>query len=82
MKTALFAIGFAAAIATPAFAGECPLLHAQIASAVGNRFDNGAYTAKVLSNEGEKLHKEGKHADSVKKYEEAAKAAGITLKRK
>ena len=28
------------------------------------------------------LHSEGKHADSVAKYEEAAKGVGVTLDRK
>jgi hypothetical protein len=28
------------------------------------------------------LHTEGKHAESVAKYEEAAKAVGVTLDRK
>lgn len=82
MRTALLTLGLIAGTVTPAFASECPLLHAQVATAVGNRFDAGAHTAKGLAAEGEKLHKDGKHVDSVKKYEEAAKAAGITLKRK
>jgi hypothetical protein len=35
-----------------------------------------------LTDEAEKLHKEGKHADSVKKADEAARAGGITLQHK
>jgi hypothetical protein len=48
----------------------------------GTRADAGAHAAKMLAREGEQLHKDGKHAESVKKYEEAAKAAGLNLTRK
>jgi hypothetical protein len=32
--------------------------------------------------EAQKLHEEGKHAESVKKCDEAAQVAGITLQKK
>jgi hypothetical protein len=82
MKNLAFAIGFLAAGVAPAFASECPALHQQVMAEAERRFDNGAWDAKQLAGQGAKLHAEGKHADSVAKYEEAAKAAGITLTHK
>lgn len=66
----------------PALASECLALIKQVQDGVGNRFDNAKYQALALAAEAEKLHKEGKHAESVAKAEAAAKAAGINLKRK
>lgn len=66
----------------PALAGECPLLQAQMERQVNNRFDSAAYTARENMKQASALHSEGKHADSVAKYEEAAKAVGVTLDRK
>jgi hypothetical protein len=68
--------------AAPVLANECPLLHQQVMAEAQRRLDSGAYTAKQLAAEGEKLHADGKHADSAAKYEEAAKAIGITLTHK
>ena len=82
MKTVLMtivALGFAV---SPALANECSLLHAQVMAAADYRLDDAAYKAKMLAAEGETLHKAGKHAESVAKYEEAAKAMGITLTHK
>jgi hypothetical protein len=82
MKTVLMtivALGFAV---SPALANECPLLHAQVMAAADYRLDDAAYKAKMLAAEGEALHKAGKHAESVAKYEEAAKGMGITLTHK
>lgn len=67
---------------TPVMAGECPALHAQVAAQTANRLDAASHSAKALAAEGDKLHKDGNHAESVKKYEEAAKVAGLTLTRK
>lgn len=69
-------------IASPALAGQCPLLIKQINDAAGSRLDAAGSTAKALAADSEALHKAGKHADSVKKAEEAAKALGITLQMK
>ena len=69
-------------IAGPALAGQCPLLIKQIADATGNRLDAAANSAKELAAEADALHKAGKHADSVKKAQEAATAAGLQLKMK
>jgi hypothetical protein len=55
----------------------------------GGEGDEKAYRSRTRDRsprgrpaEGDKLHKDGKHAESVKKYEEAAKGAGLTLTRK
>ncbi len=66
----------------PALASECPLLQAQMERQVNNRFDSAAYTARENMKQASALHAEGKHADSVAKYEEAAKVVGVTLDRK
>jgi hypothetical protein len=63
-------------------ANECPTLQAQIDAEANRRFDNGAYQARMLAKEAWALHEQGKHADSVTKYDEAAKAAGLTLTHK
>ena len=82
MKTLLITIAALAFAVSPALANECPLLHAQVMAEAGKRLDGAAYQAKMLAAEGEALHKAGKHAESVAKYEEAAKAMGITLTHK
>lgn len=82
MKQYVMALVLVASAAGPALASECPLLQAQIDKAVGNRADAAAANTKVLAGQALKLHQEGKHADSVKKYDEAAKAAGIALQHK
>jgi hypothetical protein len=82
MKRFASALILVAAMAGPALATECPTLQAQIDAAVGTRYDPGATNAKALAAEAWALHQAGKHAESVAKYDEAAKAAGITLKHK
>ena len=82
MKKLVIAVGLLTAGVTPALASECPALHQQVMAEAERRFDNGAWDAKQLAAQGAKLHGDGNHADSVAKYEEAAKAAGITLNRK
>ena len=66
----------------PALTGECPLLQAQMERQVNNRFDAAAYTARESMKEASTLHASGKHAESVAKYDEAAKAVGVTLEHK
>ena len=82
MKTILLtitALGFAV---SPALASECPLLHKQVMAAAEYRLDDAAFKAKTIAAEGDALHKAGKHDESVAKYDEAAKAMGITLTHK
>jgi len=63
--------------AGPALASSCPKLIAQINAAAGNRFDSASYTAKTKAAEAQKLHSEGKHAESEKAAKEGLSALGI-----
>ena len=82
MKVYAIALALVASAAGPALAGECPALHAQMDKAVGQRYDSGAGNAKILMKDAQALHQAGKHEESVKKYDEAAKAASVTLQKK
>ena len=74
------AIGtFVALAAGPALAFQCPKLIGQINAAAGNRFDNASYDAKMKAAEAQKLHSEGKHADSVKAAQEGLAKLGIKM---
>ena len=82
MKVVFMVLALVASVAGPALAGQCPALQAQIDKAVGNRADATAANTKVLAAQAWSLHQGGKHAESEAKYDEAAKAAGITLQKK
>ena len=82
IKHYAIALALVASAAGPAFAGECPALQAQLDKALGQRYDSGAGNAKILAKDAMSLHTAGKHEESVKKYDEAAKAAGVTLQKK
>ena len=76
----LMGIGTLVALAAgPALAFQCPKLIGQINAAACNRFDNAAYDAKVKAAEAQKLHSEGKHADSVKAAQEGLTKLGIKM---
>jgi hypothetical protein len=65
-----------------ASANTCPILVKQLRDELPNVKDKAKHDqAMKLTDECEKLHKDGKHDESVKRCEEAAKAAGISLKR-
>jgi hypothetical protein len=61
---------FVALAAGPALAFQCPKLIAEINNAAGNRLDSAGYDAREKAAEADKLHKEGKHAESVKAAQE------------
>ncbi|MFQ5521290.1 MAG: hypothetical protein ACE5FK_07830 [Candidatus Methylomirabilia bacterium] len=82
MKKLLIAMAMVAFAATPALAFECPLLQKQIDATYGSRMDATAANVKAIAAEAWALHKGGKHAQSVAKYDEAAKAGGMMLKHK
>lgn len=82
MKRMLLSALLLGAVAGTASAGECPMLQAQIDKEFGKRFDKTAAEVKSLAGEGMALHRAGKHAESVKKYDDAAKAGGLTLEHK
>ena len=82
MKSFVTALVLVALAAGPALAGQCPTLQAQIDRAIGTRYDPSAANARQLASQANALHVAGKHAESEAKYDEAAKAAGITLQKK
>jgi predicted Holliday junction resolvase-like endonuclease len=69
--------------ATLVEANQCPLLIKQLKEASAKITDSKkkADVDKMIA-EAEKLHADGKHADSVKKAEEAAQVAGVKLEMK
>jgi hypothetical protein len=83
MRKFMMGLALGAAIAGTAgvaVANQCPLLIKQLDDQLPKVTDKAKHDrAKKLRDECEKLHKDGKHADSVKKCEESAKVAGITL---
>jgi len=81
MKIALVVLALVASAAGPAMAGQCPALQAQMEKALGQRYDAGAANAKVMVKDATALHAAGKHDESVAKFEEAAKTAGVTLQK-
>ena len=75
---------FAAAVAlvllaTPAFAGQCPKDMKKVDAALDKNMVSGANLAKAISlrYKGEKLHKSGKHSESVAALAAAMKALGM-----
>ena len=68
--------------ATAAGAGECPALQAQIDAQFGKRFDRQATEVRTKAAEAMALHRAGKHDESVKTYDEAAKLGAIQLTKK
>lgn len=82
MKTPLLGIALVLALPLTALAGQCPALQAQVDKQLGGRFDAQASGARHMAAQANDLHKAGKHAESVKKYEEAAKAGNIKLEMK
>jgi hypothetical protein len=74
------AVAFVASVVE---AGQCPLLIKQLKEGVAKVSDSKkkADVEKMIA-EAEQLHADGKHAESVKKCEEAATAAGIKLEMK
>jgi hypothetical protein len=82
---AVFAVVVASAFlgGTVAEASQCPTLIKQLRDAAAKEKDpKKKATIQKLTAEAQKLHDTGKHADSVKKADEAAKAAGIMLQKK
>ena len=82
MKIALTVLALVASAAGPAIAGQCPNLAAQLDNALGQRYDAGATNAKAMVKDALALHQAGKHDESEKMLDEAAKAAGVTLQKK
>ena len=69
-------------VAGPALANQCPTLIKQITDATAGKTDAASMKAVALANDAKALHEAGKHADSVKKAQEAAAAINLQLKMK
>ena len=82
MKMLMMAIAVVALTASPVLANQCPLLVKQIQDATAGKTDDASKKALALANEAKALHDAGKHAESVAKADEAAKAINLTLKKK
>lgn len=86
MKKLMAVVAMAVAVAfgaSLAEANQCPLLIKQLKEGTAKVSDSKkkAEVEKMIA-EAQKLHDTGKHADAVKKAEEAAKVAGIKLEKK
>jgi hypothetical protein len=64
-------------VAGPSPAFQCPKLVQAVNNEAGNRLDDAGYTARQMAEEAERLHKEGKHAESEAKAKEAMKLLGL-----
>ena len=82
MKRIAMAFALVGVLTGPALAFQCPLLLKQIQDATAGKTDASSKKALELAAEGDKLHKEGKHAESVAKMEDAAKVINLALKTK
>lgn len=82
MKKFAMALAMVGLLAGPALANQCPLLVKQVMDATAGKTDDASKKAVALANEAKALHDAGKHADAVKKADEAAAAIKLTLKKK
>ena len=82
MKTLMMALAVVGLVAGPAVANQCPLLIKQITDATAGKTDDASKKAVALATEAKALHDAGKHAESVAKAQEAAKAINLDLKMK
>lgn len=82
MRMLLMALAIVAIAALPALANQCPLLVKQVQDATAGKTDPASKKAMALANEAKALHDSGKHAESVAKADEAAKAINLNLKKK
>ena len=82
MKMLVMVLAIVALAAGPALANQCPLLIKQVQDATAGKTDDASKKAVALANEAKALHDAGKHAESVAKADEAAKAINLTLKKK
>jgi hypothetical protein len=79
MKKFVMALAMMGLLAGPALANQCPLLIKQVMDATAGKTDDASKKAVALATKAKALHDAGKHADSIKKAQEAA--AAINLRR-
>ena len=82
MKTFVMALAMVGLLAGPVLANQCPLLVKQVQDATAGKTDDASKKAVALAAEAKSLHDAGKHADAVKKAQEAAAAINLQLKMK
>jgi len=82
MKNLMMALAMVGLVAGPALANQCPTLIKQITDATAGKTDDASKKAVAMANEAKALHDAGKHAESVAKAKEAAKAINLDLKMK
>jgi len=82
MRSLIVALAVVGLVAGPALASQCPLLIKQVMDATAGKTDDASKKAVALANEAKALHDAGKHAESVAKADEAAKAINLPLKKK
>jgi hypothetical protein len=82
MKTLVMALAIVGLATAPALANQCPLLIKQVQDATAGKTDPASQKAQSLAAEAKSLHDAGKHAESVAKADEAAKAINLMLKKK
>jgi hypothetical protein len=82
MKILMMALSIVALAVAPALASQCPLLIKQVQDATAGKTDEASKKAVALAAEAKALHDAGKHAESVAKADEAAKAINLMLKKK
>ena len=68
---------FVGLVAGPALAFQRQKLIGQISAAADNRLDATGYDARMKAAAAQKLHAEGKHAESVKAAQEGLALLGI-----
>ncbi|HKZ07395.1 MAG TPA: hypothetical protein VJU81_18155 [Methylomirabilota bacterium] len=81
-KSLVIALAAIVLTAGQALAFQCPLLIKQVQDATAGKTDANSTKANALAAEAKKLHDAGKHAESIAKAEEAAKAINLALKKK
>ena len=81
-KSLLIALAAVVFTAGQALAFQCPLLIKQVQDATAGKSDANSAKANALAAEAKKLHDAGKHAESIAKAEEAARAINLALKKK
>jgi hypothetical protein len=65
-------------VAGAAQAFQCPKLIGQINALASNRLDAAGYEARQKAAEADRLHKEGKHAESEKAAKEGLAKLGVS----
>ena len=82
MKMLMMAIAMVTLAAAPVLAYQCPLLVKQVQDATAGKTDDASKKAMARPTRPRRSTTAGKHAESVAKADEAAKAINLTLKKK